>query len=90
MNVVTGNEAVHFHFWEYLYQNFRYNVLAMWYQGTVPTQYRKTVPTRYRKTVPTFCCRWYSYSEPSKTFLMMNVQDSVFQLFERYVKFHIF
>ncbi len=30
-------------------------------------------------------CRWYSYSEPSKTFLMMNVQDSVFQLFERYV-----
>jgi hypothetical protein len=28
-------------------------------------------------------CRWKSYSEPAKTVLMTNVQDSVFQLFQR-------
>jgi WD40 repeat protein len=41
-------------------------------------------------SLPIFCklvfqevCRWKSYSEPSKTVLMTNVQDSVFQLFQR-------
>ena len=28
-------------------------------------------------------CRWKSYSAPAKTVLMTNVQDSVFQLFQR-------
>jgi hypothetical protein len=68
--------------------------MAQLYPTTYPalycSKYRGTLPTQYRIIVPTLCCRWYSYSEPSKTFLMMNVQDSVFQLFERYVKFHIF
>ena len=41
-------------------------------------------------TLPIFCrlvlievCRWKSYSVPEKTVLMTNVEDSVFQLFER-------
>jgi len=41
-------------------------------------------------TLPIFCklvfqevCRWKSYSAPAKTVLMTNVQDSVFQLFQR-------
>ena len=41
-------------------------------------------------TLPIFCklvlqevCRWKSYTEPEKTVLMTNVQDSVFQLFQR-------
>ena len=28
-------------------------------------------------------CRWKSYTAPEKTVLMTNVQDSVFQLFQR-------
>jgi len=41
-------------------------------------------------SLPIFCklvfqevCRWKSYSSPEKTVLMTNVQDSVFQLFQR-------
>jgi hypothetical protein len=30
-----------------------------------------------------FAFRWKSYFEPEKTILMTNVQDSVFQLFQR-------
>ena len=31
----------------------------------------------------TICRRWKSYTAPEKTVLMTNVQDSVFQLFQR-------
>ena len=41
-------------------------------------------------TLPIFCklvlievCRWKSYTAPEKTILMTNVEDSIFQLFQR-------
>ena len=35
------------------------------------------------KTQCIISCRWKSYTAPEKTVLMTNVQDSVFQLFQR-------
>ncbi len=41
------------------------------------------IESKLVSSVKEFYCRWKSYFEPEKTILMTNVQDSVFQLFQR-------
>ncbi|XP_023324790.1 NACHT and WD repeat domain-containing protein 2 [Eurytemora carolleeae] len=71
-----------------------WRVMKLWMTSAGRTlnnyQWRVVANALDHCTLPIFCklvlqevCRWKSYFEPEKTVLMTNVQDSVFQLFQR-------
>ena len=71
-----------------------WRVMNLWMKSAGRTlnnfQWRKVANAMEFCTLPIFTklmlqevCRWKSYSAPEKCILMTNVQDSVFQLFER-------
>ena len=71
-----------------------WRVMKLWMESAGRTlnnyQWRVVANALDACTLPIFSklvfqevCRWKSYSDPEKTVLMTNVQDSVFQLFQR-------